>query len=137
MSSSKTVTIAVIQASLNADIATNVAKISDLVSKAAYQGAQIILPPELFEGSYFCREERDLFFSWAQPVENHPTIAHFQKLAQELNVVIPVSFFERSGQVYYNSLAMINANGALLGIYRKSHIPDGPVTIMIDSKNKE
>ena len=109
MSSSKTVTIAVIQASLNADIATNVAKISDLVSKAAYQGAQIILPPELFEGSYFCREERDLFFSWAQPVENHPTIAHFQKLAQELNVVIPVSFFERSGQVYYNSLAMINA----------------------------
>ena len=126
MSSSKTITIAVIQASLNADIANNVTKISDLVSKAAYQGAQVILPPELFEGSYFCREERDYFFDWAQPVDNHPTIAHFQKLAQELNVVIPVSFFEKSGQVYYNSLAMVDADGSLLGVYRKSHIPDGP-----------
>jgi N-carbamoylputrescine amidase len=126
MSSSRTVTIAVIQASLNVDIDTNVAKISDLVSKAAHQGAQVILPPELFEGAYFCREERDHFFDWAKPTENHPTIAHFQKLAQELNVVIPVSFFERSQQVYYNSLAMIDADGSLLGIYRKSHIPDGP-----------
>ena len=126
MSSSKAVTIAVIQASLNADIATNVSKISDLVSKAAHQGAQVILPPELFESPYFCREERDRFFDWAQPVENHPTIVHFQKLAKELNVVIPVSFFERSGQVYYNSLAMVDADGSLLGVYRKSHIPDGP-----------
>lgn len=126
MSSSKTVTIAVIQASLNADIATNVAKISDLVIKAAQQGAQVILPPELFESPYFCREERDRFFDWAQPVENHPTIAYFQSLAKELNVVIPVSFFESSGQVYYNSLAMVDADGSLLGVYRKSHIPDGP-----------
>ncbi len=126
MSSSKTVKIAVIQASLNADRTANVAKISDLVSKAAHQGAQVILPPELFEGAYFCREERDRFFDWAHPVADHPTIAHFQKLARELKVVIPVSFFERSGQVYYNSLAMINADGAMLGVYRKSHIPDGP-----------
>jgi N-carbamoylputrescine amidase len=126
MPSSKTVKIAVIQAFLNADRATNVAKISELVSKAAHQGAQVILPPELFEGAYFCREERDRFFDWAYPVADHPTIAHFQQLAQELKVVIPVSFFERSGQVYYNSLAMINADGAMLGVYRKSHIPDGP-----------
>ena len=126
MSSSKTVTIAVIQAYLNADIATNVAKISDLVIKAAQQGAQVILPPELFESPYFCREERDRFFDWAQPVENHPTINYFQDLAKELNVVIPVSFFERAGQVYYNSLAMVDADGSLLGVYRKSHIPDGP-----------
>ncbi|OIP78917.1 MAG: N-carbamoylputrescine amidase [Oscillatoriales cyanobacterium CG2_30_44_21] len=126
MSLSHTVTIAVIQASLNADIAFNVAKISDLVSKAASRGAQVILPPELFESPYFCREERDIFFDLAHPVENHPTIAHFQKMAKELHVVIPVSFFERDGQVYYNSLAMINADGALLGVYRKSHIPDGP-----------
>jgi N-carbamoylputrescine amidase len=126
MSSSKNITIAVIQASLNADVATNVAKITDLVCKAAHQGAQVILPPELFESPYFCREERDHFFDWAKPVENHPTIAHFQKLAQELNVVIPVSFFEKSGQVYYNSLAMVDADGSLLGVYRKSHIPDGP-----------
>lgn len=126
MSSSKNVTIAVIQASLNADITTNVAKISDLVIKAALQGAQIILPPELFESHYFCREERDHFFDWARPVENNPTISHFQLLAKELNVVIPVSFFEKSGQVYYNSLAMVDADGSLLGVYRKSHIPDGP-----------
>ncbi len=126
MSSTKNVTIAVIQASLNADIATNVAKISDLVIQAAQQGAQVILPPELFESPYFCREERDRFFDWAQPLENHPTIAHFQGLAQKLKVVIPVSFFERSQQVYYNSLAMVDADGALLGVYRKSHIPDGP-----------
>lgn len=126
MSSSKTITIAVVQAYLNADISTNVAKISDLVVKAAEQGAQVILPPELFEGSYFCREELDHFFDWAQPLENHPTIAHFQSLAKELNVVIPVSFFERSGQVYYNSMAMVDAGGSLLGVYRKSHIPDGP-----------
>jgi N-carbamoylputrescine amidase len=120
------ITIAVIQASFDADVATNVAKVSDLVTKAADQGAQIILPPELFESPYFCREERDRFFDWAQPVANHPTIAHFQKLAKELNVVIPVSFFEKAGQVYYNSLAMVDADGSLLGIYRKSHIPDGP-----------
>lgn len=126
MSSPKTVTIAVIQASLNADIATNVTKISDLVIKAAQQGAQVILPPELFESPYFCREERDQFFDLAQPVENHSTIAYFQNLARAFNVVIPVSFFERSHQVYYNSLAMIDADGTLLGIYRKSHIPDGP-----------
>lgn len=126
MSSSKTITIAVVQAHLNADIATNVAKISDLVTQAAEQGAQVILTPELFEGSYFCREELDHFFDWAQPLENHPTIAHFQSLAKELNVVIPVSFFEQSGQVYYNSMAMVDAGGALLGVYRKSHIPDGP-----------
>ncbi|NKB18330.1 MAG: N-carbamoylputrescine amidase, partial [Pseudanabaena sp. CRU_2_10] len=96
------------------------------VIQAAQQGAQVILPPELFEGPYFCREERDTFFEWAQPIANHPTIMHFQSLAQKLNVAIPVSFFERAGQAYYNSLAMIDAGGALLGAYRKSHIPDGP-----------
>ena len=126
MSSSNTVTITVIQSALNADVATNVAKISDFVRQAAEQGAQVILPPELFESPYFCREERDRFFDWAHPVENHPTIVHFQKLAKDLHVVIPISFFERSGQVYYNSLGMIDADGSLLGVYRKSHIPDGP-----------
>ncbi|MDX2256800.1 MAG: N-carbamoylputrescine amidase [Pseudanabaenaceae cyanobacterium bins.39] len=126
MSSLQKVTIAVIQASLNADVVANVSKITDFVRQAAQQGAQIILPPELFEGAYFCREERDHFFDWAHPLANHPTIAHFQQLAKELGVVIPVSFFERSGQVYYNSLAMVDADGSLLGVYRKSHIPDGP-----------
>jgi N-carbamoylputrescine amidase len=120
------VTVAALQTSFTEDLATNVAKVTDLVRKAAFQGAQVILPSELFEGPYFCREERDEFFDWAKPLTEHPTIRHFQQLAQELAVVIPVSFFEKAGQSYYNSIAIIDADGALLGTYRKSHIPDGP-----------
>jgi len=123
---SQSISIAVIQASLNADLATNVAKVTELAIDAASQGAQVILPPELFEGEYFCKVEIDLFFEWARPVEDHPTIAHFQTLAKKLTVVIPVPFYERSGQHYYNSLAMVNTDGELMGVYRKSHIPDGP-----------
>jgi N-carbamoylputrescine amidase len=96
------------------------------VELAASKGAQVILPPELFEGPYFCREEKDEFFAWAKPVEGHPTIAKFQALAKKLGVVVPVSFFEREGPHHYNSLAMIDADGSLMGVYRKSHIPDGP-----------
>ena len=123
---SQSISIAVIQASLNADLATNVAKVTEFAIDAASQGAQVILPPELFEGEYFCKVEIDRFFEWARPVEDHPTIAHFQTLAKKLKVVIPVSFYERSGQHYYNSLAMVNTDGELMGVYRKSHIPDGP-----------
>jgi N-carbamoylputrescine amidase len=122
----KLVTVAALQTSFTEDLATNVAKVTDLVRKAAFQGAQVILPSELFEGPYFCREERDEFFDWAKPLTEHPTIKHFQQLAQELAVVIPVSFFEKAGQNYYNSMALVDADGALLGTYRKSHIPDGP-----------
>jgi N-carbamoylputrescine amidase len=120
------VTVAALQTSFTGDLATNVANVTDLVRKAAFQGAQVILPSELFEGPYFCREERDEFFDWAKPLTEHPTIRHFQQLAQELAVVIPVSFFEKAGQHYYNSIAIVDADGALLGTYRKSHIPDGP-----------
>jgi N-carbamoylputrescine amidase len=123
---SELTTVAALQTSFTEDIATNVAKVTDLVRKAAFQGAQVILPSELFEGLYFCREERDEFFDWAKPLTEHPTIRHFQQLAQELAVVIPVSFFEKAGQNYYNSIAIVDADGALLGTYRKSHIPDGP-----------
>ncbi len=126
MSQSQLLTIAVIQTACNADLVTNVQKVTDFIEKSASQGAQVILPPELFEGAYFCREEKDEFFAWAHPVANHPTIRRFQTLARQLRVVIPLSFFERAGQVYYNSLAMIDADGELLGVYRKSHIPDGP-----------
>jgi N-carbamoylputrescine amidase len=122
----ESITVAALQASFTEDMATNVAKVTDLVHKAAFQGAQVILPSELFEGPYFCREERDEFFDWAKPLTEHPTIKHFQELAQELAVVIPVSFFEKAGQNYYNSIAIVDADGALLGTYRKSHIPDGP-----------
>lgn len=120
------ITVAAIQTAFSEDKSTNITRISDLVREAAGKGAQIILPPELFEGHYFCREEREQFFNKAHPVEGHPTIAHFQQLAAELNVVVPVSFFEKTGPAYYNSVAMIDAGGSILGIYRKSHIPDGP-----------
>jgi N-carbamoylputrescine amidase len=96
------------------------------VRDAAKKGAQIILPPELFEGPYFCRHEREAFFDWARPFEGNETVARFAAIARELDVVIPISFFERAGQAHYNSVAVIDAGGAVLGLYRKSHIPDGP-----------
>ncbi len=126
MNENRRVCVAATQCAFTGSLEDNVARVEGLVREAAARGAQVILPPELFEGLYFCREEKDAFFDWAKPVEGHPTIARFQKLAQELGVVIPVSFFERDGQAHYNSLAMVDANGAMLGVYRKSHIPDGP-----------
>jgi N-carbamoylputrescine amidase len=123
---SKTTTVAAIQISFTENLEENVARVTKRVEEAAALGAQIILPSELFEGYYFCREERDEFFDWARPAKDHPTIRHFQKLAEKLGVVIPVSFFERDGHHYYNSLAMVDATGEVMGIYRKSHIPDGP-----------
>ena len=122
----KKVKVAAIQSSFGDSLSANVEKTVGFVREAAKKGAQIILPSELFEGVYFCRQEKDDFFEWAKPHEGHPTIALFQKLAKELNVVIPVSFFERDGNVYYNSLTVIDADGTDLGLYRKSHIPDGP-----------
>lgn len=120
------ITVAAVQSPIVLGVEENVARMTEYVHQAASLGAQVILLPELFEGPYFCREEKDDFFEWARPVQNHPTIQHFQKLAEQLCVVIPVSFFEKDGQCYYNSLAMVDANGEVLGIYRKSHIPDGP-----------
>jgi N-carbamoylputrescine amidase len=123
---SQKITVAALQSAFGPSIEKNVSRITELVREAAGKGAQVILPPELFEGYYFCREEKDEFFALARPVEGHPTIKHFQELAKKLGVVIPVSFFEKSGQSYYNSLAMVDADGSMMGIYRKSHIPDGP-----------
>ncbi|AFY73487.1 N-carbamoylputrescine amidase [Synechococcus sp. PCC 7502] len=124
--SDQTIAIAALQCALNDDLNTNISRVSELVTQAASQGAQVVLPPELFEGSYFCREEKDIFFDWAYPIDQSPAIAHFRVLAKQLNVIIPLSFFERDRQMYYNSLAMIDSDGEILGIYRKSHIPDGP-----------
>jgi len=120
------VTIGVIQCSLGGSLPENVEKITHYTKQAAKEGAQVILPPELFEGCYFCREEKEAYFDWAKPLEGHPTIGHFQQLAQELGIALPISFFERDGQHYYNSLGMINQQGIVMGVYRKSHIPDGP-----------
>ena len=120
------VTVAALQTALTDDVAANVARVTELVREAAGQGAQIILPSELFEGHYFCRRQREADFARARPAEGHPTLRHFQKLAAELGVVIPVSFYEQAGPEHYNSIAVFDADGRHLGIYRKSHIPDGP-----------
>ena len=118
--------VAAIQCPLGGALAENVDRVVRHVRAAAKAGAQIILPSELFEGPYFCRAEREELFDGARPAADHPTIARMQELARELDVVIPVSFFERSGQAFYNSAAIVDAGGAVLGVYRKSHIPDGP-----------
>ena len=118
--------VAALQTALTDDVQTNVARITELVREAHGKGAQVILPSELFEGHYFCRTQREDNFARAHAAEGHPTLRHFQKLAAELGVVIPVSFYEQAGPEYYNSIAVFDADGTHLGVYRKSHIPDGP-----------
>ncbi len=119
-------TVAAIQSSFSTDNDSNVARMTEMTIQAAKLGAQVILPPELFENIYFCTFEDDKYFALAKPLDNHPTVKQFQKIAKEFKVVVPVSFFERDGQCYYNSIAMLDADGSVMGVYRKSHIPDGP-----------
>jgi N-carbamoylputrescine amidase len=119
-------TVAAIQLSLTDDVDTNIRRVSERVEEAASLGAQVILPPELFEGYYFCRHEREEFFARALPVDEHPAVRAMQMLAARLGVVIPTSFFEQDGPHYYNSLALVDEEGRIQGVYRKSHIPDGP-----------
>ncbi|MES2744210.1 MAG: nitrilase-related carbon-nitrogen hydrolase, partial [Bdellovibrionota bacterium] len=121
-----TVSLGLVQMQIGKNVMENITKAEALVREAAAKGAKIILLPELFENYYFCQLEREEYFSWANPVEGHPFLSRFQKLAAELSVVLPVSFFETAGQAYYNSLMMVDADGKALGVYRKSHIPDGP-----------
>ncbi|MEO9468927.1 N-carbamoylputrescine amidase [Parasphingorhabdus sp.] len=118
--------VAALQLSLDGDEASNIAAVSDKVNEAAKQGAQIILPPELFAGPYFCKIEDEALFALASAVDESAPVAAMQKLAKQLGVAIPASFFERDGQHFYNSVAMIGPDGDILGVYRKSHIPDGP-----------
>lgn len=125
----RTIQVAAIQCSLGDDRKSNVQKIMGFIEAASNKGAQVILPPELFEGPYFPQQEDESFFEWARPIkpiEENQTLKHLCDLARRLQVVIPYSFFEVAGPTYYNSLAMIDASGDILGIYRKSHIPDGP-----------
>lgn len=110
----------------SADEQANIAAVSALVEAAAADGAQVILPPELFSGPYFCKVEDEALFALARPVAEHPSVTAMQALAAKLKVAIPTSFFERDGHHYYNTLAMIGPDGAVIGTYRKSHIPDGP-----------
>ena len=121
------VTVAALQLALNSpDEAENIAAVSALVEQAAGQGARIVLPPELFSGPYFCKVEDEALFALARPTAQHPSVIAMQALAKKLKVAIPTSFFERDGHHYYNTLAMIDETGDVLGTYRKSHIPDGP-----------
>ena len=121
------ITVAALQLALGSeDEAANIAAVEDMVVKAASEGAQVILPPELFSGTYFCREEDEALFALARPAGQHPSVRAMARLAKRLGVAIPTSFFERDGHHYYNTLAMIGADGAVMGTYRKSHIPDGP-----------
>ncbi len=120
------ITVAALQLALTDDTAENIARVSALVREAAAKGAQVVLPPELFEGHYFCRVEDEGLFARAKPTAEHPCVVAMQALAAELGIYIPTSFFERDGHHHYNSLAMIDPQGAIMGVYRKSHIPDGP-----------
>src|SRR5690606_30282130 len=121
------ITVAALQLALgSADEHENIAAVSALVEEAARAGAQVVLPPELFSGPYFCQVEDEALFALARPVAEHPSVVAMRALARGLGVVIPTSFFERDGHHYYNTLAMIGADGEIIGTYRKSHIPDGP-----------
>ena len=122
-----TLTVAALQLALGStEEAENIANVAVLVEEAATKGAQIILPPELFSGPYFCTVEDEALFALARPTAEHPSVRAMQALAGKLNVAIPTSFFERDGHHYYNTLAWIGPDGQIAGTYRKSHIPDGP-----------
>ena len=120
------VTIAATQFACSWDLPANADRAEALVRQAAGQGAQVVLVQELFATPYFCIEQHPRYFDLAQPFAGHPLIARFADLARELGVVLPVSFFERAGPVFFNSVAMVDADGRVLGTYRKSHIPQGP-----------
>jgi len=121
-----TIRVAATQMACSWDLAANVAQAESLVREAHGQGARVVLLPELFETPYFCKDQRPEHFELARPLARHPTIGRMKGLAAALGVVLPVSFFERDGTAYYNSVAVIDADGEVLGVYRKSHIPQGP-----------
>jgi N-carbamoylputrescine amidase len=120
------VTVAATQMACGWDRQENIRNAERLVRQAKAQGAQIVLLQELFETPYFCQDQRQDLFALAAPTEENPAVLHFQKLAAELELVLPISFFERANNAHYNSIAIIDADGERLGVYRKSHIPDGP-----------
>jgi len=120
------VTVAATQFACSPDAAANLDKAERAVREAARRGAQVVLLQELFETPYFCKDHLASHFELAREVSDNPALQRFRDLARELGVVLPFSFFERARNAYFNSLAMIDADGGLLGIYRKSHIPEGP-----------
>ncbi|WP_435949234.1 N-carbamoylputrescine amidase [Psychrobacter sp. DM8] len=121
----RTVTVATTQMACGWDKQKNIDTASNLVTKAAKAGANIILLQELFETPYFCQVHNFDYFKMASTVENNAAITHFKTLAKELKVVLPISFYESSGNTFFNSVTIIDADGEVLGTYRKTHIPDG------------
>ena len=120
----RNVTVAAIQMSIPGTPEKSVEKAEKLVRKAAAEGANVILLPELFENWYFCQERRYDSYKLALPLEENPAVKRFQAVAKELSVALPISFYEQDGNVLYNSVAMIDADGSVMGVYRKTHIPD-------------
>lgn len=117
-------TVAAIQMQMSKEVSENIAKADKMVREAAAKGANLILLPELFERPYFCQERCYEYYAYATPVNENPAVLHFQKVCAELKVVMPISFYEKDGNVLYNTIAMIDADGSVMGVYRKTHIPD-------------
>jgi N-carbamoylputrescine amidase len=122
----RTLTLAAIQFTPSDDMQDNIGRVAGFIRDAAAKGADVVLPPELFCGHYFCKTQEEEHFARAMEWTDHPAVRQFSELAAELGVVIPVSIYEKDGPLYFNSIVMIDADGAPLGVYRKSHIPDGP-----------
>ena len=120
----RNVCVGAVQMRCSKDTAANIEKADSLVREAAAGGAQIILLPELFENLYFCQERNYDYYKLATAPDENPAVAHFKKVAEELHVVLPVSFYEKAGNTAFNSIAIIDADGSVLGVYRKTHIPD-------------
>jgi len=120
------VTVAITQMTCDWNMDGNLDRAEALVREAAAGGAKLILLQELFETPYFCAEQDEKHLELARPFEANPLVARFAALAAELSVVLPISFFERDRNTFYNSLTVVDANGEVLGLYRKSHIPNGP-----------
>lgn len=124
--SARPVTVAATQFACSWDLDANLSRADAIVRESAARGAQVILLQELFETPYFCIEQDSRHLRLATPLESNRAVAHFSRVARELGVVLPVSFFEQAGNAYFNSIAMIDADGRVLGLYRKAHIPNGP-----------
>jgi N-carbamoylputrescine amidase len=123
---SRKISVAAIQTAYGADMEANIARTIHLIHMAADRGANVILPSELFQGPYFCTTQEERWFATAFPAATHPCVTALQAVAKERGVVIPVSIYERDGPQYYNSVVMLDDAGEIMGVYRKSHIPDGP-----------
>jgi N-carbamoylputrescine amidase len=122
----RSIKVAAIQTSYGEDLGENIAKTEAFVREAAGKGAQVILPSELYQGPYFCTTQEEKWFAGAYPAAEHPCVKAMAPVAKKLGVVVPVSIYEREGPLYFNSVVILDHEGEIMGVYRKSHIPDGP-----------